>query len=95
MQVDCVLKPRYKKCTEKEKIKMIVLKRMYKKNRPFSHYKFPCSLRALGMTKSIRTGASGSKCTRCIWISESVIRPNKKIGVVQVTRPTLDFYPLP
>ena len=21
--------------------------------------------------------------------------PNKKIGVVQVTRPTLDFYPLP
>ena len=32
VQVDCVLKPRYKKCTEKEKIKMIVLKRMYKKN---------------------------------------------------------------
>ena len=32
MQVDCVLKPRYKKCTEKEKIKMIGLKRMYKKN---------------------------------------------------------------
>ena len=31
-EVDCVLKPRYKKCTEKEKIKMIVLKRMYKKN---------------------------------------------------------------
>ena len=26
------LKPRYEKCTEKEKIKMIVLKRMYKKN---------------------------------------------------------------
>ena len=42
-------------------------------NRPFSHYKFPCSLRALGMTKSIRTGASGSKCTPCIWTSESVI----------------------
>ena len=42
-------------------------------NRPFLHYKFPCSLRALGMTKSIRTGASGSKCTRCIWTSESVI----------------------
>ena len=32
VQVDCVLKPRYKKCTEKEKIKMIGLKRMYKKN---------------------------------------------------------------
>ena len=32
VQLDCVLKPRYKKCTEKEKIKMIVLKRMYKKN---------------------------------------------------------------
>ena len=32
VQVDCVLKPRYKKCMEKEKIKMIVLKRMYKKN---------------------------------------------------------------
>ena len=32
MQVDCVLKLRYKKCTEKEKIKMIGLKRMYKKN---------------------------------------------------------------
>ena len=31
-QVVCDLKPRYKKCTEKEKIKMIVLKRMYKKN---------------------------------------------------------------
>ena len=28
MQVDGVLKPRYKKCTEKEKIKMIVLKIM-------------------------------------------------------------------
>ena len=32
VQVDCVLKPRYKKCTEKGKIKMIGLKRMYKKN---------------------------------------------------------------
>ena len=32
VQVVCVLKPRYKKCTEKEKIKMIGLKRMYKKN---------------------------------------------------------------
>ena len=32
VQVDCVLKPRYKKCTEKEKIKMIGLKRIYKKN---------------------------------------------------------------
>ena len=32
VQVDCVLKPRYKKCMEKEKIKMIVLKRKYKKN---------------------------------------------------------------
>ena len=31
-QVDCDLKPWYKKCTEKEKIKMIVLKRMYKNN---------------------------------------------------------------
>ena len=29
VQVDCVLKPRYKKCTEKEKIKMIGLKRIY------------------------------------------------------------------
>ena len=28
VQVDCVLKPRYKKCTEKEKIKMIVFKKM-------------------------------------------------------------------
>ena len=43
------------------------------KNRPFSHSKFPCSLRELGKTKSIRTGASGSKCTRCIWTSECVI----------------------
>ena len=41
-------------------------------NRPFSHSKFPCSLRKLGKTKSIRTGASGSKCTRCIWTSECV-----------------------
>ena len=32
VQVDCVLKLRYKKYTEKENIKMIVLKRMYKKN---------------------------------------------------------------
>ena len=32
-------------------------------NRPFLHYKFPCSLRALGMTQSIRMGPSGSKCT--------------------------------
>ena len=42
-------------------------------NRPFSHSKFPCSLRELGKTKSIRTGASGSKCTRCIWTPECVI----------------------
>ena len=28
-------------------------------------------------------------------IKINLIRPNKKIGVVQVTRPTLDFYPLP
>ena len=27
--------------------------------------------------------------------SARFVRPNKKIGVVQVTRPTLDFYPLP
>ena len=33
VQVDCVLKPRYKKCTEKEKIKMIVLKRMYRSSK--------------------------------------------------------------
>ena len=32
VQVDCVLKSWYNKCTEKEKIKMIVFKRMYKKN---------------------------------------------------------------
>ena len=41
-------------------------------NRPFSHCKFPSSLRLLGNTISIRRGASGSKCTRCLWTLHGV-----------------------
>ena len=38
VQVDCVLKPRYKKCTEKEKIKMIGLKRRTTKYEPLQEF---------------------------------------------------------